>query len=240
MKTALAVLFATGIMMVSAYPANAQELYTKSNLESMLGEDFNLMKKEVTGLDTKALDPNIVVTLEEPTPSDIKSGVYNIRGWAVTPYISFPIVRIDWYIDGVYQGTIPYGALRQGVCSIHPYPECENSAFGKAHNYNNFSPGLHTITVRAVDSFGDYNQAQRSFFVEKFNVSFQNDPNLIDFLTTQVDLLKNSSGNIFDKRIRLRNVFHSGTCYDVILNWYTPIQGWRIVDITQKPIGFCQ
>lgn len=187
-----------------------------------------------------AKETSILIALEEPMPGDIKSGITNLRGWAVTPWSESPIVKIQLFHNGVYRFDIPYGAPRSDVCNSHRVPNCASSGFSMSYNYNNLAPGSHTLTVRAVDLYGNYNDASSRFSVTRFHDAYIRDSDSIDFAASKVSLPSAQSGNIHDKRIYLENVFVSGRCYDLILNWYTPIQGWRSENVVEIHKDYCE
>ena len=186
--------------------------------------------------EAQILDPNITVRIEEPAADETKSGVANFRGFATTPIGECPIERVELFIDGTFRGNIPIGGARADVCSVFNNPDCATSGYSQAINYSNFNEGPHSARVRAVDCLGDFNETSVSFNTDRFDNSFISDSNAIDFLTTQVSI--NTSGDGLDKRIFLNSVFADGVCYDVILDYATSIQGWKIVSIEPAP-GNC-
>ena len=193
---------------------------------------FSLFFLTLSQVAVAVLDPNIKVSLEDPAPSEHKSGIGNTRGFATTPYASFPIVRIELYVDGVWQYNIPYGGPRPDVCSVFPNPNCENSGFGATTNYSALSAGSHTMTVRAVDSLGDHNDSTKTFTVERFHDPFVANSNAVDFLAAMVMLPRDlPGGSYLDKRIWLDNVYVAGQCYNIDLDWKRSIQAWGITNI---------
>ena len=185
------------------------------------------------------LNPAITVVLEDPGANASKSGIGNIRGFAITSKAGVPIVRIELYIDGVFQYNIPEGGPRPDVCEIYTglYPglydaqSCENSGFGATTNYSELSEGSHTMTVRAVDSDGKYNLSTKTFTVERFHNSYVDDSFDVDMYYATVSLPRDDNGDIFDKTVYLENVVIDGECVDVELDWGRSIQGWAIDSI---------
>lgn len=95
-----------------------------------------------------------------------------------------------------------------------------------AYNYSNLTNGAHTFTIRAVDSAGDYNDAQVSFNVTSINQSFISDPLRINMYSSKVSLLKDSNFDSYDTRIYLENVATDHGCYDFIIEWSKSAQSW--------------
>ena len=186
--------------------------------------------------EAQVLDPNITVRIEEPANDETKVGVANFRGFATTPFGDCPIVRVELSIDGTLRGNIPIGGARADVCNDFNNPDCATSGYSQAINYSNFEEGAHSASVRAVDCFGNFNDASVSFNTDRFDNSFISDSTAINFLTTQVSI--NTGGDGSDKRIFLNAVSADNVCYDITLDYATAIQGWQIVSIEPAP-GNC-
>ena len=180
---------------------------------------------------------NIMVVLEEPSANETKSGVSNLRGFAVTSASNCPIAQVELLIDGVPRGNVPIGGARADVCNVFNVTDCDTSGFSQAINYSTFEEGAHTVTVRALDCSGDFNDTSASFNTDRFSNPFIPDSLDVDFLATEVSIEPGAEG--LDKRIFLRSVYANGRCYDVVLDYATPIQGWQIVSIVNLPVTDC-
>lgn len=91
-----------------------------------------------------------LIYLEEPGPNTIRSGIGNLRGWAIG---SEPITEVRYAIDGEPQGTIPYGGTRNDVATAYPnVPGAGQSGFSMAYNYGNLAPGEHVIEIEAGET----------------------------------------------------------------------------------------
>lgn len=192
------------------------------------------LKSGLAGLDT-----DIIVYIGEPADGGYMTGVSNLRGWAVTPYSDYPITTIDYYIDGVYQGNIPYGGKRNDVCSAYNYPNCDLSGFSMAYNYNGLSSGYHTLIIIAIDLLGDYNEASISFTTEGLDSGWISPSSLVDFKGARVSLQKDYDGDIYNKKIYLENVWVVDDCKDIIFDWDTATQSWKISNIIDIQESFC-
>lgn len=88
-----------------------------------------------------------LIYLEDPATNSIRSGVGNLRGWAIG---TEPIQEVSYAIDGVSMGTIPYGGTRHDVAAAYPaVPNSGQSGFSMAFNYGNLEPGEHAIEIQA-------------------------------------------------------------------------------------------
>jgi len=162
----------------------------------------------------------IIVNLEEPSAGDVKTGISNLRGWAVAPT---QIVRVELMLDGTHVFDVPFGAQRLDVCGIYDpvdYPGACQSGFSMAYNYSNLAAGTHEAAVRVVDVNGDWNTAARTFSVTRFPSSFIPDAGLIDLSDSFPALV---SPNQFI----LGCLLVDGDYYDVQLVWDTKKQDWK-------------
>ncbi|MCP5420840.1 MAG: matrixin family metalloprotease [Gammaproteobacteria bacterium] len=167
-----------------------------------------------------AQDP-LVLNLEEPTTGSVKTGVANIRGWAIS---SSALDRVELFVDGVSRGEIPSGGLRKDVASNFPtYPNASNSGYSMAFNYSNLSEGNHTILVRAFDDAGSSREFSANFTVVRFDNPFIQNASSVDLSNATVS---NDQTSIFIKGLRA-----DGGNYDVTLRWQTATQSYEIVDI---------
>jgi hypothetical protein len=78
--------------------------------------------------------------MENPTPNSAVSGISTFSGWVCTAG------QITLQIDGIINVLVPYGSLRvdtESVCGR------VNTGFGLLVNWNNLSPGAHTVVALA-------------------------------------------------------------------------------------------
>lgn len=176
-------------------------------------------------------NPNkeIKVTLEEPTNNGSYASIANIRGWAVAPS---GILELALYIDGEFATSIPFGGARADVAKAFPgYLDAEKSGFSMAYNYKNLSPGLHSITVRAIDNNNDYNESKADFYTNRFSTSFVSSSSLVDLSTATASFPT-------DEVLRLRGIQVDGVFWDAQLKWDTASQGLKLTTIesTSAPV----
>ena len=110
------------------------------------------------------------LALEEPVAGSVYSGIGNLRGWSVA---SAGIDRIEIWFDGAYAFDAPYGGARGDVGNIFPdIANASSSGFSLAWNYNNMSPGEHTITARAYNQSDEFVESSSTFTVTRFHKPF--------------------------------------------------------------------
>lgn len=91
-----------------------------------------------------------LIYLEEPSHNSVRSGIGNLRGWVVS---TESINKVDYSLDGIEQGQIPYGGTRQDVAAAYPnVPNSGRSGFSMAINYSNLGPGEHVIEIAAGET----------------------------------------------------------------------------------------
>jgi hypothetical protein len=164
----------------------------------------------------------VIAYLEEPVSGGSASGVGNVRGWAVSQRA---VRRVDLYVDGALELTVPYGGSRGDVGAAYPsYSGAGNSGFSMGYNFGNLSAGSHTFMVRAVDDAGSYQDASATFNVVRFPASFIANPGEVSLLGASATML---DGNTF----RLNNVLVQGAAYNLTLRWSTATQGFALVGI---------
>lgn len=163
----------------------------------------------------------LLLTLEEPADDAVKTGVANVRGWAVGVA---QIARVEFFIDDVYQGNIPLGGNRPDVAAqFGQYPASLQSGFSLAFNYNNLDVGTHRMLVRAVDAIGRVASTEVDFTVARFHVPFISDAG-------QVSLEGAGLQRIGD-RILIEDLEAAGRLYDVLLQWMVPTQDFDIISV---------
>lgn len=166
---------------------------------------------------------DILVNLEEPATAEVYASISNLRGWALAPT---GIDKIELYIDGRYIYNMPYGGRRQDIANSYPsYPDAVESGFSMAYNYKNLTPGQHTITIRAYDTGGDYNEDTSTFTATRFNSAFISDSSSIDISSASITALNGQS-------MKLSNIQAEGSTWDITLGWNRSTQGFEIQQIT--------
>lgn len=174
-----------------------------------------------------AVNPNILITLEEPANASTISGVSSIRGFAVGPA---RIVSIQSTIDNRPTEVLTFGGTRPDVERAFPTnPNARNSGFARAINFSGLTAGSHTITILATDVNGDTNQVTSTFNVVRFDNPFIAD--------LQAFSLTEATGTLAERAITLQNVTADGQRYDVLLEWRPAIQGFAITRIQSSGGG---
>ena len=164
-------------------------------------------------------DAPFTVSLEEPVDGQPISGIGNLRGFA---FAEDGIEKVEIYIDGEYAFDAPYGGSRTDVGAAFPDIEgSENSGFSLA--YGNLSPGTHTITARAINNEGVYQEDSATFEVLAFDEQFI-------FANQVVDLGEGGVPSDGDE-IFLEDVEIAGKLYTLRLKWRTATQGFEIVEL---------
>jgi hypothetical protein len=163
------------------------------------------------------LGSDIIATLENPFPGLFQqAGISPIYGWALHPE---GIKNIELFIDGELIGNIPYGAPRPDVKEAYPdKPGAENSGFAMVYNFSQLSSGAHEMKVRIYNLDGLSKELTTSFSVLKFHGS------------TVQNLSPNS------RLFRFNRVTVDGTTkrYDIGIEWFNEIQGFKIISIIPR------
>jgi hypothetical protein len=164
---------------------------------------------------------SIVLSLEEPAPGSVYSGIANVRGWAVAPS---GLTRIELYVNSELRGTIPLGGRRSDVGAAYPtYPGSADAGFAMAFNYSGLNAGPHTLTVRAIDAAGGARDASAAFTVARFANAFMADPAAVNL--DQATLTR--SGNT----ITIQDLVAAGQRYQAQLTWRPAAQGFALTQI---------
>jgi hypothetical protein len=168
-------------------------------------------------------DAPFTVSLEEPVDGQPISGIGNLRGFA---FAEDGIEKVEIYIDGEYAFDAPYGGSRTDVGAAFPDIEgSENSGFSLAYGYANLSPGTHTITARAINNEGVYQEDSATFEVLAFDEQFIFANQVVDLGTGSVP----SDGD----EIYLEDVEIAGKLYSLRLKWRTATQGFEIIEVSR-------
>jgi len=170
-------------------------------------------------------DPSaLIVNLEEPSAGGIGSGISNIRGWAVA---NTGIDRVEIYLDGLFLADIPFGGTRSDVGRAFPeYLDSDNAGFSMAFAWGNISAGLHTLTARAFDNNGNFEDSTNSFTVTSFDNPFIKPPASVAIQGGATI----SDGNT----VTLNQVVADQKTYQVKLKWNTATQQFNIIQITPQ------
>ncbi len=194
------------------------EIYTADEvgdeLRIFFADDFNF------GIAPLGGDPRNIARLEEPSPADVKTGVANLRGWAVSPW---GVDRVGFYLDGVYLYDIPFGGKRLDVCAIYDpvaYPGSCESGFSMAFTYSRLEPGPHVAEVRVMDLQGGWSSDAAQFSVTRFANPFVPDAALIDLRESVLEVLSNN-------QFALRCLVVEGVYYHAQLIWDKKQQDWK-------------
>jgi len=163
------------------------------------------------------------IALEEPGNNQTKSGISNIRGWAVGLE---KITSVEYQIDNGAFKRAPYGSQRADVANAYSeYPVSGSSGYSFAFNWGNLSAGQHSITVRATDLIDRTATATSNFTVAKFDTPF---------IPSNKAVAINGNSNITNqKTINLNNVNADGKNYNLQLEWDNAAQKFNISKISK-------
>lgn len=165
----------------------------------------------------------VKVAIEEPGNNQTKSGITNIRGWAVGLE---KITAVEYQIDSGAFKRAPYGSQRSDVASAYSaYPVSGNSGYSFAFNWGNLAAGQHSITVRATDLIDRTATATSNFTVTKFDSAF--------IPGNKVVSINGSSTITNQKTINLNNVNADGKNYNLQLEWDNAAQKFNINNISK-------
>lgn len=168
-----------------------------------------------------AATSNIIIALEEPSASNVSTGIANLRGWAVG---LAPISKIELYIDGQYSTDVPSGSKRVDVGKAFPnYPNANNSGFSMAFAYSSLSPGSHTALVRAYDVNGLTEETSSTFNVTQVANRFLSDPGLVR--------LTDAAVSVDRQGVIISNLKVESRAYDVRLHWRVASQQFEIESV---------
>lgn len=166
--------------------------------------------------------PEIVLSIEEP--SQLANGIGNVRGWAVA---LDGIDRVEWDLNGVPKGEIPYGGNRGDIANNYPqYANSLYSGFSMARNWAQLSPGTHTITVRAYDNSGRSTSRTVSFNTTRFHIPYLANPAALS--------IGSNIQKTGDRSFVIRDTYYDGRYYDVHFTWSTSAQKFEISNVVQR------
>ena len=109
------------------------------------------------------------INLESPLTDKTYQGVGVIRGWALDTDDVESVVATRLTIDGVDQGSVPFGGLRPDVASIYDTFGAEFSGFATTFNYDDLDSDFeHYVLVEMLTTDGNVYSADASFSTTKF------------------------------------------------------------------------
>ncbi|HMB54290.1 MAG TPA: DNRLRE domain-containing protein [Thermoanaerobaculia bacterium] len=100
-----------------------------------------------------------------PSHNELVTGDFLVRGWATD---ASGVTDLSFEVDGqpaTLSGFV-YGTPRADVCQVHSDlndPNCPNVGFRGTLDTNAYANGTHTLTLRAVDFFGNVKIFNRTF-----------------------------------------------------------------------------
>ena len=139
-----------------AYSLNTASLSPGPHSITAIATDSNLPPDTGSATQQVTVGPPPKVFIDSPTPGAVVSGTINVTGWAlaaITPGMAPPISSVQVQVDGVLAGNATYGIARLDVCNLYPGGvNCPNVGYTFPLDTSAYSPGVHAITVTAVDS----------------------------------------------------------------------------------------
>lgn len=163
------------------------------------------------------------VAIEEPGNNQTKSGVTNVRGWAIGLE---KITSVEYQIDNGTFKRAPYGSQRADVANaFSAYPVAGSSGYSFVFNWGLLAAGQHSITVRATDLIDRTATATSNFTVTKFDSAF--------IPGNKVVSINGSSTITNQKTINLNNVNADGKNYNLQLEWDNAAQKFNINNISK-------
>lgn len=192
--------------------------------------------------------PTAVLSIEEPSTQFPRTGVSNLRGWAVS---KAPIERLELFVDGDYYADVPMGGLRQDIAAAFPkHHQPERSGFSMAFPYLSLDvdpirrEGIHTVLVRAFDVDGYITEASTNFLTVRFTDEFIHDPNLMSLAGASfvyVDITYGEPADGFlgegEEKVEdgtgflVQKMALNGINYDIVLEWQVATQQFEMIMI---------
>jgi len=121
---------------------------------------FTVANQGATGINVDIDSPN--------ANSPNLTGLASIGGWVVNSKALIQTVSIS--VDGIFNGTAVYGAVRNDVCAVYVgAPNCPNVGWNYTLDTTKLANGPHTLQVFATDAAG-----QRAGGAVAFNVNNSN------------------------------------------------------------------
>lgn len=173
----------------------------------------------------------IKAMLERPFNGQVVAGVGVIGGWAFSDTAGVHITQVTLLLDGKEVTTIPCCSGRSDVQAANPQfpPDSTlNSGFGMTLNYNQASPGPHTLGVAIEDSSGArWETVYTVTFVKPAGAEFLD---LFDLSSATADL---DGEDIVLTGVRARDkASQQQQQIDIRLRWFNNLQGLGIIDST--------
>jgi hypothetical protein len=137
------------------FSLNTQNYSLGSHVISVTATDSDSTPDSGSASTTVTIIAAPSVHIDNPSPGQVISGIYNVTGWALdsTTGIGTAISSVQILVDGNPVGTATYGSGRPDVCGFYPgRPGCPNVGFSYMLDTRGLTPGAHTVTATATDS----------------------------------------------------------------------------------------
>lgn len=167
-------------------------------------------------------DPRpLIVRLEEPVNGAAISGIGNLRGFALS---ADGVAKVEIFIDGEYAFDAPYSGSRIDVQNVFPdIPGAADSGFSLAYGYVDLSPGIHSITARAITPQGRTAEVTNTFTVLTLLEGFISADQSVD--------IPSDGASVSGDEIYIEGLSVDGEIFDVTLRWRTATQGFEIIEV---------
>lgn len=95
------------------------------------------------------------------------SGVSGIGGWAYS--VNAPVTNVQVSVDGIPNGTAPYGGNRSDVCTVvGNVPGCPNLGWNYFLDTTQFADGTHNLQITITDANGAKYTGAQSFSTSNY------------------------------------------------------------------------
>jgi len=176
------------------------------------------------GASAQELDTDIKLQLETPYSRSTQSGISSVRGWSFHPTEKVEVVEI--YIDGEFMSQVPVGGQRLDVFNAYPdTSDAKYSGWGQTVNFKELTPGNHVLEVVAFTSDGDYNTREIEFCSNRFELTYNGDPDAINLARTE-------RMHLWNNRMIFEGVEAEGKKWNVEFTWSVALQELQISQIT--------
>lgn len=176
------------------------------------------------GAAAQELDTDIKLQLETPYSRSTQSGISSVRGWSFHPTEKVEVVEI--YIDGEFMSQVPVGGQRLDVFNAYPdTSDAKYSGWGQTVNFKELTPGNHVLEVVAFTSDGDYNTREIEFCSNRFELTYNGDPDAINLARTE-------RMHLWNNRMIFEGVEAEGKKWNVEFTWSVALQELQISQIT--------
>jgi hypothetical protein len=176
------------------------------------------------GAAAQELDTDIKLQLETPYSRSTQSGISSVRGWSFHPTETVETVEI--YIDGVFMSQVPVGGQRLDVSNAYPNnSDAKYSGWAQTVNFKELTPGNHVLEVVAFTADGDYNTREIEFCSNRFDLTFNGDPDAFNLAGTE-------RMHLWNNRMIFEGVEAEGKKWNVEFTWSVALQELQISQIT--------